>query len=87
MYLYSLIEQFSFKDIIENDDIDLDWSFRYSIIWDILKVVNLFLPNLSKKCFFQKSKPCKSIKEIFLFFLPKKSSNGELTWEDLSIFD
>ncbi|XP_062586842.1 atrial natriuretic peptide receptor 1-like, partial [Saccostrea cucullata] len=27
----------SLQDIIENDDIDLDWSFRYSIIWDILK--------------------------------------------------
>ncbi|OWF56507.1 Atrial natriuretic peptide receptor 1 [Mizuhopecten yessoensis] len=27
----------SLQDIIENDDINLDWTFRYSLIWDILK--------------------------------------------------
>ncbi|KAK3085674.1 hypothetical protein FSP39_006966 [Pinctada imbricata] len=25
------------QDIIENDDIDLDWSLRFSLIWDIIK--------------------------------------------------
>lgn len=38
------MEIVSLKDIIENDDIDLDWSFRYSIIWDILKVSSLLTP-------------------------------------------
>lgn len=31
------------KDIIENDDIDLDWFFWYFIIWDILKVSSLLI--------------------------------------------
>ncbi|XP_060079814.1 atrial natriuretic peptide receptor 1-like [Ylistrum balloti] len=27
----------SLQDIIENDDINLDWTFRYSLIWDIIR--------------------------------------------------
>ncbi|KAJ8303495.1 hypothetical protein KUTeg_019891 [Tegillarca granosa] len=30
----------SLQDIIENEDIDLDWTFRFSLLWDIVKFEN-----------------------------------------------
>ena len=29
---------FFFKDILENCDINLDWDFKYCLMWDLLEV-------------------------------------------------